>query len=160
MMQRLGGWQRLGLIISVCWVVGSFIVLRFYTYRQGISSANAFVGLCTSAGKPFDQCWTEIDEYRRIATEVYWPPLLIVSLGPLPLFWLLGWAIIRTTRWIRAGFVTFSNSRAVESARCGSLPLPIMSRSCCVEQPGGSGEALKVLGISCNMRNTKMARPR
>jgi hypothetical protein len=104
MMQRLGGWQRLGLIISVCWAVGSFIALRFHLYNQGLSSANAFVGLCTSLQKPFEQCWAENAEYRRIATEFYWPPLLVVSLGPLPFLWLVGWASIKMARWVRAGF--------------------------------------------------------
>src|SRR5258706_11228 len=57
---------------------------------------------------------------------------------------------------------TFSSDvRTGESARvAGRYSLQIMSRSCRVERPGGVGEALKVLGISCNTRNMKKARPR
>src|SRR3954470_4534814 len=106
MLHRIGGWQRLGLIISICWAVGSFIAFRYHLYNQGVESANAFVGLCVSAGKSFNQCWTDIAEYRRIATQIYWPPLVIVSLGPIAPFWLLGWAVIKTTRWVRAGFAS------------------------------------------------------
>jgi hypothetical protein len=104
MTQRLGGWQRLGIVISLCRVVGSLVGVRSYQYHNGLDAANASVGLCTTAGKPFDQCWNENTDFRRTMTEPYWPPVFMVALGPIPLFWLFGWAIIKTARWVRAGF--------------------------------------------------------
>jgi hypothetical protein len=106
MMQRLSGWQRLGLIISVCWIVGSFFGLRFYQYNEGMNIARAAVGVCTTGGGSFDRCYDSSAALRLIARTIYWPPLLLVSLGPIPLLWLVGWAVIRAGRWLRAGFAT------------------------------------------------------
>ena len=107
MTHRLGGWQRLGVVISVCWLVGSFVGFRAHQYQQGMDSANAAVRLCSAypAQKTFDQCWDENLPYRQSALAPYWPPILFVSLAPIPLFWFFGWTVIAVVRWVRAGFV-------------------------------------------------------
>ncbi len=103
-MQRLSGWQRLGLVLTVCWAVGNFVGLRMYQYNNGLNAAHAALGLCTTAGKAFDQCWSETSDFRRMSIEPYWPPVFLVALGPIPFVWLFGWVIIKTGRWVGAGF--------------------------------------------------------
>jgi hypothetical protein len=105
-MRRLSGWQRLGLVVTVCWAVGAFVVVRWFQYHHGLDAANASVGLCTTAGKEFDQCWNENLEFRRAMIEPYWPPVFLVAFGPVPFFWLFGWAVVKTVRWVSAGFAT------------------------------------------------------
>src|SRR6266849_508340 len=111
MMNRLSGWQRLGLVISICWAITSFLGLRIHQYNQGLEQGRAMVGLCTTAGRSFNECWDESSEFRHIAIAPDWPPIFLIALGPIPVFWLLGWAIIKTTRWVRAGFA----ARAAQS---------------------------------------------
>ena len=63
------------------------------------------LGLCTMAGKAFDQCWKESGDYRSAMSQPYWPPVLTIAFVPIPLFWFFGWIAIKATRWVRAGFV-------------------------------------------------------
>jgi len=55
--------------------------------------------------KTFDQCWDENVPFRQIALAPYWPPILFLSMTPIPLFWLFGWATIAVFKWVRGGFV-------------------------------------------------------
>jgi hypothetical protein len=105
MTRRLSGWQRIGVVISVCWLIGSFVGLRLYQYNRGEDSARAFLSLCVTPTKTFDQCWNEILPYRQSAMAPYWPPILFFSMVPIPIFWLVGWGTIKTVRWIKAGFI-------------------------------------------------------
>ena len=103
-MSRLSGWQRLGLIITVCWVIGSLVGGRLYQRHNDQESVTAMMSLCTAFGKSFSQCWEQTASYRNIVSQPYWPPILLIAFVPVPLFWMFGWAAIKTTRWVRSGF--------------------------------------------------------
>jgi hypothetical protein len=107
MTRRLEGWQRLGVVISICWLVGSCVLVRIHQYRGGKESADAFVALCAGPPiyTPVDQCWQKTMAFRQLAEAPYWPPILFLSIAPIPIFWLFGWATIAVIRWVRAGFV-------------------------------------------------------
>jgi hypothetical protein len=90
--------------VSLCWAVGSCVGLRDMQYNDGEKSAQAAVNVCAMSSKSFEQCWDENLPFRQLAMAPYWPPILFVSLAPIPLFWLFGWATIAAVRWIRLGF--------------------------------------------------------
>jgi hypothetical protein len=104
-MRRLSGWQRLGIVISIIWLVGSVTAVRVSQYSEGLTRAHAGVDICTSfEHRSFDECYAENEPLRQSARTIYWPPILLVAMVPIPVFWLLGWATFKTARWVRAGF--------------------------------------------------------
>jgi hypothetical protein len=111
MTRRLSGWQRIGVVVSVCWFVGSCASSRFIQYHRGLDSAKAAVALCAAFPnqppyKTFDQCWDENSSYRQSALAPYWPLILFLAIVPIPIFWIFGWIALWATRWVRAGFVS------------------------------------------------------
>ena len=117
---KIGGWQRIGIVASVLWVfVGGFIGNKEALDEAGARTASQ-LDSCVAANKrrsgedgPYEQVWTPCKNqfsanFRRNA-EGHWWVVLAVALIPIPIAWLLGWILIATTRWIRAGF---SNQKA------------------------------------------------
>jgi len=108
-MKRLSGWQRLGVVVSVVWLVSSFVWVRWHRYQRDMDIAKEALGLCATSRpndnwqENFNRCWEENTPLRK--SPFYWPPILAFSLIPIPLFWLFGWAVLGTTRWVRAGFI-------------------------------------------------------
>ena len=107
-MKRPSGWQRLGIVVSLTWLLCSFAGLRWVQYQQSEQFAQGSVNWCANSRtsddwqKNFNRCWEENAPLRRVP--IYWPPLFFFSLAPIPLFWFAGWAGIKTVRWVRAGF--------------------------------------------------------
>ena len=106
MMHRLSGWQRLGLIISVFWIVGSFFAIRFWEYNEAVDYASTVLSRCTAADRTFDECYASTEKWRLAARTIYWPNIFLGSLVPVPLLWLVGWGILKMTHWVKAGFAT------------------------------------------------------
>jgi hypothetical protein len=116
----MSGWQRLGVVISVLWLVGAPI----YFVADMNQTAFRVLGMCYSAGSSSDQ--TDFDRTQREATcnaqleEMTWSTqklfntlftynkdrgvLWAMLLVPLVIFWLFEAVIIGTVRWVRRGF--------------------------------------------------------
>lgn len=124
----MSGWQRLGVVISVLWLLGAPIYFigdtnatanRVYsmclshewslTGRTDYKVAEAkclpiFDELGMSVPKLLNTLFTESNEPRMGSgwpgRAALWGMLLI----PLVIFWLLGGLISRTVRWVARGF--------------------------------------------------------
>jgi hypothetical protein len=103
---RLSLWQRLGIVLSVVWIIGSFAYClhRDMSHRSG--AAEAVFGLCMTGPSPrLNECQSRYEktkaDYARIP--FYWPNPLILGFGPLPFFWLGGWIFLALTRWVMRG---------------------------------------------------------
>lgn len=113
---RLNGWQRIGIIISVVWALGSLI----YAWPECVTPDGSVRKCPTSTiwdvltnSRPSDhdaKCHSEqaqslCEPYlhnvarRRLAQEK-----LLWGLAPIPLGWLLIYALVAVVRWIKAGF--------------------------------------------------------
>jgi hypothetical protein len=112
---RLSGWQRIGVVASILWfIVGGFLGNKAALDDAG-TKTSAQLDLCVTANKirfgeygPYDQVWTpcwneHTTNYMRNA-EGHWWVALAAAVVPIPIGWLLGWAILSTGRWIRGGF--------------------------------------------------------
>jgi hypothetical protein len=73
--QRLGSWTRIGIVLSVLWVLGAGGATLLFP---------AFILLAIP--------------------RVTWPYVAIVAFAPLSFFWLIAWVIRATYRWVRRGF--------------------------------------------------------
>lgn len=107
---RLGGWQRLGIILSVVWLV-------VVPVQGWWTTLNAERRVSRAAQKQYDECIKIrphqpcLDEQMRRLNAL--PPLsgttwlfwyALVGFGPVLLGWLTGPILIGLGRWVLRGF--------------------------------------------------------
>jgi hypothetical protein len=114
----MGGWQRLGVVISALWVIGAPIYEIIEDHRRLDLHWWACVAVAEMASISKDdpsradlrdcEQAREID-HKKLA-EAYWNPVWwSVILLPVALFWLVGGILFGTARWVRRGFARRSN---------------------------------------------------
>jgi hypothetical protein len=126
----MSGWQRIGVVISVLWLVGFPIYLMVSTNQN----ASVFYSLCRkikydtassyrAAGQSdladatdkgaHEECWKPagFTSASKMASDlvagdaqaaILWAFILV----PVVLFWLVGGAVFGIVRWIRRGFAS------------------------------------------------------
>jgi hypothetical protein len=112
----MSGWQRIGVVISVLWLIGVPVYLVVhssmnagYLYEQCLKT---YLPDLTREEK-HDTCWSssligtvnwKIVGSALIAgnfdTAILWSMMLL----PIAIFWLIGSITLGTVRWIRRGF--------------------------------------------------------
>jgi hypothetical protein len=113
-MKRLNGWQRIGVILSVIWLIGGGFLThaiikddlsRDVAWQDGVvarlSDADQVAVKARDLSKMSDggllMVRDSIDNEVNTRTAVW-------TLAPLLLAWLLVYALVWLTRWVRAGF--------------------------------------------------------
>jgi hypothetical protein len=115
-MKRLNGWQRIGIILSVLWVVGGGLLVRGAVKDEEynndwqesmvaqLSAADQAAVRARDLSKVSDggldvmyAAATSVDSRINSRTAIW-------TFGPLLLVWLLVYVVIWLTRWVRAGF--------------------------------------------------------
>jgi hypothetical protein len=110
--RKMGGWVRVGIILSVIW----FFVGGWWGNTIGIQQgdwATRKLSACYDAairpgaqGGDASRCNVEFYREYDEATKYHWYSALFVALVPIPLAWLVIWAIVGLWRWVRSGFST------------------------------------------------------
>lgn len=107
-MNRINGWQRIGIVLSVAWVLsvggyGAFEHVKggetYYfvdTVKVNLPQAKDLVG-----HGPFSD--EEVFGYR-IERHFKFDRLIAAMLVPVALFWVLAYICVYVARWIMAGF--------------------------------------------------------
>ena len=93
---RLKGWQRIGILLSVLWLlVGAWLAQQavYAPLRAGYSK-------CLSLSVPPSICKAELDKGIARKTEELPGAIAVFALGPIILVWLIAWIV----RWVRRGF--------------------------------------------------------
>jgi hypothetical protein len=100
---RLNGWQRIGLVLSVLWVVGAAIHQR----NKQVNAADALFQL------QYDTCLDHAHKWKDCETVSFgaamdatanWPDVAFFAFGPAIAGWIVVLIAIRTFRWISDGF--------------------------------------------------------
>jgi hypothetical protein len=93
----MSGWQRIGVVISVLWLVGLPVYVLIDHNLSGAVPPMTPLDLIAlfATGK---------GAYRGGEPDPYWWIIWIAVLGPIALFWLVGWIVLGTVRWVRRGF--------------------------------------------------------
>jgi hypothetical protein len=96
--RRLNGWERIGIVLSVLWFVGTFA----YALNDHDRTADLFLSACR-LDKSFDECWEETRPLRALSLQ--W----VVDVLGLAIFgiffgWLCVYVVVATVRWIMRGF--------------------------------------------------------
>ena len=110
---KLNGWQRLGIIASVVWILVAWV----HTYDSENDSASKAIAsnqvTCDGnlAGKTGDAWQKGLDECNKRADESLTQAMAgarvdaaIVALVPVPLGWGLAYLVLFLVRWVKRGF--------------------------------------------------------
>jgi hypothetical protein len=101
---KLNGWQRIGVIASVVWVVGSFLYVRKQQMKFGLDYAKFHFDMCMSHSVVAD-CVAKMDKELVTAYQIGWEEVIVYTLLPVPLAWLVAYIAIKIFKWVKKGFV-------------------------------------------------------
>ena len=103
------GLKRIGIILSVLWVVIGGLWVRGKVFDDMAFRAKSDLEICTTFQHPHDddhECYTKFSErVQRDVPDVWFNINTVIgTFVPLLLAWMLFYIIARLTRWVAAGF--------------------------------------------------------
>ena len=114
---RLGGWQRIGIVASVLWILGAGLAMRSHDVSNAQKQYEFAYSTCidqkraqrADPTKPLateivSVCHKEGIDLYQLFLENSWGNVASVALVPIPITWLLAYMIIGIWRWVRRGF--------------------------------------------------------
>jgi hypothetical protein len=108
---RIGGWQRVGIVASVAWVICGGMYQHLADWKEARETAFAvgevcFRGLSANATtKAVLDCGAREVQLRDTLMGDDGLNVALMAFGPLPLAWLAAYVSRGVWRWVRAGFV-------------------------------------------------------
>jgi hypothetical protein len=129
---RLNGWQKIGVVVSVCWFIGGGLWINGIVMDELGAPAVAEHRRCLAARSiqpdgmiPKDTDWGPCSERFTgafsAAVAGHWYYAVAYTLIPIPIVWLIVYALVGLTRWIRAGF----------EGKCCNTTLTLPDRTSC-----------------------------
>jgi hypothetical protein len=105
---KLNGWQRIGVLASVVWIVGAGLYTQS-AMRESDSRAAAAISLdCESyivhGITTLAECDKRNADYNAKTYSGEWIGAAVVAFVPVPLGWGFAYLALFLTRWIRRGF--------------------------------------------------------
>ena len=102
---RLGGWKRLGIVLSVVWAIGAFI----YTRENQIDAADELFQmkskLCFEEhGAPISRCFERYSLQDAMKDTASWADVAFFAIAPPLVGWLVLFLTVQAVGWIRNGF--------------------------------------------------------
>ena len=116
---RLGGCERIGIILTVVWALGAAWYQRTADIRQAEKAFHLAYQTCrdiqdnaASRNKDFDfnKCDAKGAEAWDLSLEGSWAKAAFVSLAPIPLGWLAMYLLMVLWKWVRLGFASAPRS--------------------------------------------------
>ena len=105
---RLNGWQRIGIALSVVWAVaGGLYALNSHQQRALSLSDLTYQSCAVKANRhnyDFATCRKQSDEVFEAFMKGSRGDAALTGLAPIPIAWLLAFALIAFARWVRRGF--------------------------------------------------------
>ena len=115
----MGGWTRIGFVLSIVWALAGGLWGNNLALDDAARHTSAQLDVCVSKNKalfhsrgddsePYDKiwkpCWAEFDRNFMANADGHWWAAVIVGLVPIPIAWLIVYALVSIWRWIRRGF--------------------------------------------------------
>jgi hypothetical protein len=112
---HLNGWQRIGIVASVCWfIVGGFWINGLVidelgasvlaTYRHCLDSRSVQPDGSVPADTDWGPCSRKFEADWPAAVADHWFYAAAYTLIPIPFVWLIIYGLVALVRWIKAGF--------------------------------------------------------
>jgi hypothetical protein len=108
---RIGGWHRLGIVLSIVWAIGGGLYRINEDSRHAEEMEKLTVRICidkktSKSDFEFAPCYAKGVEVWRLLLRNSREDIAIFALGPIPLGWAFAYVVIVIWRWVRAGFTT------------------------------------------------------
>ena len=101
---QLSGWQRIGVVISILWIIGGGLLGNNIGIHEGDYVVQE-LQICEEAhNADLKMCYQKFDKDWPAAISNHWIDAVFFGLVPIPLGWLTVYGIVALLRWIRAGF--------------------------------------------------------
>lgn len=112
---RLSGWQRIGIVMTVCWIIGGTPWVNKFAmdslgadvlneYRRCLDARSVQPDGTVPPDTNWKPCIAKFEADWSPAVSGHWFYAIIFILIPIPIAWLLGYGFLSLGRWIRAGF--------------------------------------------------------
>ena len=108
-MIHLNRWQRIGIVVSLIWILGSVIYVRSFQVETAgvlfdfvLRTCNELTSAVQERDKCIDDAVTKYTNWLSIKS-VDLENIALASLGPVIAGWLLIFLSIRIVRWVNAG---------------------------------------------------------
>ena len=107
-MGRLNAWQRLGIVVSLLWVVCGGLWQRTSDVDRALNYMGFVYRTCTEAAAlknnyDFNPCMDKATDDFKLFLEGSWGNVAFMALAPIALGWLTAFAILWVARWVLAG---------------------------------------------------------
>lgn len=110
-MRKLNMWQRLGIVLSLLWIVVGGMWQRNYDTLFAAEAMEAQYQPCsekasnlpTGADAANDRCMSEALKTYNVFLEGSWMNAAFFAFGPVILGWLLAYVILWVSKWVLAG---------------------------------------------------------
>jgi len=111
---RHNGWQRIGLVVSIVWVLAGGLWGNKIALDEAGMLTRVQLNACVAENKvrygeygPYDRvwspCWRQSQANLMRNAEGHWRFAALFAFVPLPIAWLLAYALVYLVRWIRVG---------------------------------------------------------
>jgi hypothetical protein len=101
---RLNGWQRIGLVLSVLWVIGSAIHERNKQVNAAHELFQFQYRMCLEKADSMKKCGDTVSLQAAMDATASWSNVAFYAFGPVIAGWLVALISIRTFRWVSDGF--------------------------------------------------------
>jgi hypothetical protein len=101
---RLNGWQRIGIVVSVLWVIGGGIWGNEVGISEGDWAVRAYKRCLETKSNDWPQCDRKFEKEYPEAIKYHWANAAIFAFAPIPIGWLAVWGCVALVRWVRRGF--------------------------------------------------------
>ena len=104
--RRLGGWTRIGIVLSGLWLIVGWLVVVNARSNQAGHAYEVFYNACALEKNPAKNCFEEGGNavVRTFKDYPIGKAYLLKGVLPIPIAWLLIWGIVVMVRWMRRGF--------------------------------------------------------
>lgn len=102
-MNRLNGWQRIGIIASVLWAIGGFFAMQVEVSDRAARFAEGMTAGCYQV-KSAAQCSADWSEHFQAVQRPGQLDVVLFALVPIPLGWGIAYLCLWLARWVRRGF--------------------------------------------------------
>ncbi len=103
-MMRLNGWQRIGVVASIVWLLYGAYVGNEHGLHQGDWARDVYQACVDEPRANHEDCSQQFDRNWRSATQYHWEYAALYGLVPIPFGWLSVYSLLFLSRWIRSGF--------------------------------------------------------
>ena len=101
---KLGGWQRIGIVLSAIWLLLGFYLGNDRVIRQADWVGKSYLRCIERPNSDGDKCNETFDREYAQAISFRWYEGLIVAVVPVLPAWPAAYGLARLVRWIKAGF--------------------------------------------------------